>query len=127
MDGSEGLGERGTALWTALCAGAEPVGAVGVLILEACRTADRLERLDKFLNGNEQSWFDFIEPEDGSGRVRVVIDAPLAEARQQQMALKQLLQTIGIDQKPAAKGSKSDDLSAKRAARIAAAQGSNQT
>ena len=122
----EGLGERGRALWTALCVNVEPAGAMGVLILEACRTADRLERLDGFLRGDETSWFEFGDV-DYDGTVEVVISAPLTEARQQQMALKQLLQTIGLDQKPASKGAKSDDLAARRAARVSAAKSSDAT
>lgn len=82
------LGKRGRRLWDALTADT-PDPAQLVLIEEACRIADRLDRLDAQLRGDEDAWLRFIVNDDGS-EVTVVIDRALSEARQQAVALKQL-------------------------------------
>jgi hypothetical protein len=79
-------GRRGAKLWAAWSDDLPP----GHLILldEACRMADRLDRLDELL-GQRKSWARF-ETDDG-GRVVVVVDSVLAESRQLATALKALL------------------------------------
>ena len=84
------LAARGRRLWRALTAGPRPEPETMILIEEACRIADRLDRLDAFLSGESDRWATF-QVDDDSARVTVVIDRALAEARQQQVALKQLL------------------------------------
>jgi hypothetical protein len=59
-----------------------------VLLLEACRIADRLDKLDAQLRGED--WLRFLVDEAGTA-VSVVVDKPLAEARQQATALKQIV------------------------------------
>ena len=88
----DGLGTRGRQLWKALGFDADTPG--GVLALEACRCADRLERLDSLLAGGE-SWFDLVEKPKDSGRQVVIIDNALAEARQQQTTFKGMLNELG--------------------------------
>lgn len=88
----DGLGTRGRQLWKALGFDIDSPG--GILALEACRCSDRLERLDSLLAGGE-SWFDLVEKDEGSGQVVVIINAPLAEARQQQTAFKGMLTELG--------------------------------
>lgn len=79
-------GERGTTLWRAL---ANEVGpAHRVLLDEACRIVDRLDRLDAVLAGRA----DWLRVEDRSFgenvKVTVTVDGVLAEARQQVNALR---------------------------------------
>jgi len=86
------LGSRGRRLWQQVT---EDSGELRpgerVLLEEACRTADRLDQLDRILRGDEDAWMRLkLVSEDGSV-VQVVLNNVLAEARQQQVALKQLL------------------------------------
>lgn len=82
------LGKRGRRLWAELTTGTSTPAQL-VLIEEACRIADRLDRLDAQLRGDEDAWLKFVVNDDGS-EVTVVIDRALSEARQQAVALKQL-------------------------------------
>jgi hypothetical protein len=83
------LGPRGQRLWDDL-GGADAEPADRVLIEEAARLADRLDVLDRVLTtGGDWLTFKPVLP-DGS-IVRVVVTGVLAEARQQQATLKQLL------------------------------------
>jgi hypothetical protein len=61
-----------------------------VLLLEACRIADRLDRLDAKLRGEDREWLELDEREDGR-TVFVIVDKALAEARQQATALKSIV------------------------------------
>lgn len=104
----DGLQSRGAALWQAL--GHELDSPAGAVALEACRTVDRLDELDRIIAGKGvlnlmqfRLGFD-LTLEDGSRAISVKVEMSnvLAEARQQSMALKQLLVTLGIGQaKPA--------------------------
>ncbi len=67
-----------------------PGPAEVVLIEEACRLADRLDKLDAILGGRDKAWITVQLPDDGAV-AEVVVDKALSEARQQQIALKQLL------------------------------------
>jgi hypothetical protein len=87
------LAQRGHRLWVELTAeGPKPRPAERALIEEICRSADRLDTLDGMLRGDEDSWV-HLRPgsEDDGGQVQLVINNLLAEARQQQVAFKQLL------------------------------------
>lgn len=89
MGDGEGLGPRGLRLWNDLD-GATAAPGERVLIEEAARIADRLDVLDRVLTtGGDWLNFEPVLP-DGS-IVRVVVTNVLAEARQQQATLKQLL------------------------------------
>lgn len=79
-------GVRGAALWAELADLLPP--AQRLMLDEACRLADRLDRLE-FVLSERRSWLS-TETDDG-GRVIVVVDAALAEARQGASALKGLL------------------------------------
>jgi hypothetical protein len=68
--------------------------AVRVLLEEACRIADRLDKLDRLLDGDADQWVSLVEDRGDPERQFVVIDRPLAEARQQATALKQLIAEI---------------------------------
>jgi hypothetical protein len=66
-----------------------------VILEEACRTADRLDRLDAILRGVDAEWLTLRLGAD-EGDVTVVLAGPLAEARQQQTVLKQLLVALRL-------------------------------
>ena len=114
-DAPAGLLKRGRGLWddkVAAVAG-DPVALI--VLAEACRAADRCERLDAQLRGRDKDWLRMnkIEPiirehveEEGvtviDVSVTVVMNAPLREARQQQLALKQLLVQLDAFERAAA-------------------------
>lgn len=93
----DGLRDRGRALWSSLRQTAGT--AAGELALEACRLADRLERIDAMLAGRDD-WFELVEVEQGTFVLRV--DNLLDQGRQQALAFKQLLAELGINAVPAA-------------------------
>jgi putative sterol carrier protein len=63
-----------------------------VLLEEAARIADRLDRLDAILIGKQRQWMHFRTREDGT--VNVVLTGALAEARQQAAVLAGLMRDI---------------------------------
>jgi hypothetical protein len=73
----------------------------------------------------ENTWLKFRAPEDGT-EVTVVVDRLLAEARQQAVALKQIIGELrqgDAADKPAAGGGVFDQLAARREARRAGTAG----
>lgn len=100
------LGVRGERLWRQYAdEGVELAPAERVLLEEACRAADRLDTLDRLLRG-EEPWLTMRAAEEGSPVVTLVVDRVLAEARQQQLALKGLLAELRQSRAPAkARGS----------------------
>jgi len=93
------LSAAGSQLWRDMSQGLAPMHRV--LLLEACRIADRLDKLDRKLRGEDRDWLTLQLPEDGSIAV-VVVDKALSEARQQATALKQIVaelrQTTAVKQ-----------------------------
>lgn len=127
------LRARGRWLWQELVEKGNPSPAERVLIAEACRLADRLDRLDAISNGRDRAWLQISDDLDAvavDGQVTVIVDKVLAEARQQQATLKQILGEL----RQAASGTPSavngpggsflDQLAARRKARLADAAGS---
>jgi len=115
------LGPRGRRLKRELLALGEPAPGDRVLIEEAARLADRLDVLARILNGEDHPW------------LVIQIDLRknlLGEARQQALALRQIVAQLQEGKaKPADKpvqeeSSVIDQLSAKRAARLANAANS---
>lgn len=93
MDVPAGLGERGAALWEAMATADVPRNA---MVLEAARLADRLDELDNIIQGKGvlnlmQFRLDFPDGDDEPYSVEVKFQAPLAEARQQAIALSTIL------------------------------------
>ncbi|MGP5525065.1 hypothetical protein ACTXM3_17565 [Glutamicibacter arilaitensis] len=91
-----GLGERGQEIFDALSTGEI---ARDALVLEAARTADRLNDLDSIIQGKgvlELMVFrlDFPEGEDEPFSVEVKFQNVLSEARQQQTAFATLIDKI---------------------------------
>lgn len=88
---ADALGPRGLRLWLSLCERVD--GQRGLVLLEeACRTADRLDRLDGLLTGDRELWS--LVERGSSGSLEVVVDGALAEARQQGAALLKLLVSL---------------------------------
>lgn len=115
----EGLQEPGLALWKELDEGFGIGPGAYALALEACRCADRLDELDKVISGRgvlQLLRFRTRSEDDDERRVEVVFDDVLAEARQQQMTLKQILQVLGVgklgEKKPEKGGTKLDEFTA---------------
>jgi len=119
------LRARGRRLWDEM-SGDSLSGARRVLLEEACRLVDRLDRLDAILNGRDRAWLTLEVADDGT-EITVVVDKVLSEARQQQLALKQLAAELrqgadGSDEQDQG-GSILDQLAAQRAKRLANAAG----
>ncbi|MGX4657092.1 hypothetical protein ACWCHM_26085 [Micromonospora sp. SCSIO 07396] len=86
------LGSRGLRLWQQVAAEpGELKPSERVLLEEACRVADRLDVIDRILRGDEDAWMRLHSANDDGSIVKVVLNQALAEARQQQIALKTLL------------------------------------
>ena len=106
MAAPKGLGERGAALWKSLDVKAGT--AAGALALEACRAADRLDELDRVIQGKgvldlmrfRLEVDDVIE--DPRATVKVSFDSVLGEARQQQGNLRQMLVSLAAMKDPSA-------------------------
>lgn len=96
----KGLGARGRRLWREITAEHELDPSQKVLLEEACRTADRLDRLDAKLSGREDAWAHLVTRVDlGDDETRVIelrVDSALSEARQQQNVFKQLLASLRL-------------------------------
>lgn len=135
-DSGRNLGERGRRLWQDVTkAGPELTPSEQVLLEEACRTADRLDQLDRILRGDEDCWVSLHSVNEDGSIVKVVLNQALAEARQQQTTLKQLVAELrqsrgGGAAKPGRGGQRPANTSAPRGggvadltARIAARKG----
>jgi len=66
--------------------------AITVLVLECGRIADRLEKLDALLAGEQTTWLRLRGDRDGD--LYVSVDGPLAEARQQATVLRHLIAAV---------------------------------
>jgi hypothetical protein len=100
------LGVRGQSLWRDVTEGTDLSGkpAEVEILVEACRVADRLEKLDELLSGDVEEWSRIQLPRDDEGDLVLVINGALAESRQQQNIFKQLIASLRLP----------DELSGKR-------------
>lgn len=100
-------------------------GTQRVLLEQACRIVDRLDRLDAILNGRDRAWLTLDVGDDGE--ITVIVDKVLGESRQQATALKQLFAELrqglsgGGEQEHG--GDILDELAAARKKRLADAAG----
>jgi DNA-binding transcriptional LysR family regulator len=120
-------GRRGQALWDESTAGQEFDAAGRVLLEEACRIADRLDRLEALIAGDDREWarIEFTVRGDRK-EVRLVFDDALAEARQQANALRQIVTTLRlgtVTDKKTGELSALDQLAAKRSSRRSSSAG----
>jgi hypothetical protein len=103
MDSSDvpnGLSARGAAFYLAVFESNELDPGAQVLLEEAARVVDRLEQLHWILRGDDHRWIELSEEvqELYGGevvKVEIVMANALMEARQQQLALRQILTTLG--------------------------------
>lgn len=96
MTASESLGERGRRLWDEVTEAHDLAAPEREILLEVCRCADRLEKLDRYLTGADLSWLDLEQMRRDDTEVRVTVDAVLSEARQQQNVFKQLVASLRL-------------------------------
>lgn len=93
------LWSGGRALWDSVRANYDLDPTAEVLLLEACRLKDRLDKFTAALSSNSTLWFELKEPEelkDGTMQMQVVVNSMVSEARQAQAALGQTLNKIGV-------------------------------
>lgn len=93
----DSLSVRGTRLWTQITDDQllDPVQLV--ILEEACRTADRLDELDRIIHGKGVlELMRFRVCDDEGSIVEVKFDNVLSEARQQQNVMKQLLVSLRL-------------------------------
>lgn len=95
---------RGLLLWEAVTESAK-IDASGLILLgEACRIIDRLDRLSDALNGAGRDWLkisddveDYVTSDDHRKlTIKVVVDGLLSEARQQQLAYKTIMTQLKL-------------------------------
>lgn len=101
----EDLRERGVSFWNEVTSLVELDPSGSLLLGEACRIIDRLDRLSGALNGKGRDWLkladeiEVVAERFGDGKkvsVKVTVDGLLSEARQQQLALKTVLAQLGL-------------------------------
>lgn len=121
----EYLKAKGRGLWNDLTRRYKFTDGALVLLGEACRTTDRLERMAAALSSRSTLWFEVgdIDLAEDAG-VPVVVNGMIGEARQLQTSLRQTLTQLGVVGVEAAnvEGHKSalDQLAERRAKRLAA-------
>lgn len=99
--GAFGLAERGQAIYDELSDGTATRDS---LALEAARLADRLDELDRIIQGKGvlnlmQFRLDFPEADDEPFVVEVKFQHVLEDARKQALAYSQIVQKLGITDK----------------------------
>lgn len=88
------FGDRGQRLWDELEGQVD--GERGLVLLdEACRIADRLDRLDELLRGDTDVWCRLVH-DARTQDYELRIDAALVEARQQAGVLRQILTSLPV-------------------------------
>ena len=109
-----GLLDAGRELWSSIVAQRQLDAASRVLLLNACRIADRLDQLDKEIGGRLLSY---------NQRGDEVINPLISEHRQQYSTLASILSKMGLGElpRPQVGESKWDELAKKRAERAAKA------
>lgn len=86
------FGPAGSALWADLAEVGDPY-SLTVLVIEACRLADRLTKLDLLLRGDIDTWARLTH-RTLTDDYELKIDSASAEARQTAGALRQILTEI---------------------------------
>lgn len=121
------LKARGLELWIEVTQAHSLNASALVLLGEACRTADRLERMAAALSSRTTMWFEIGDIDQATELgVPVIVNGMIGEARQLQTSLRQTLTTLGVLKVDAAeKVAKSplDQLAERRKKRLAAQGG----
>lgn len=117
------LRARGLELWIEVTQAHKLNASALTLLGEACRTADRLERLAAALASRTTMWFELGDIDQATELgVPIVVNGMIGEARQLQTTLRQTLTTLKVVEVDAAeKVAKSplDELAARRKKRLA--------
>ena len=96
--GDHGLGRAGARLWSEMNAGALLGPMQRVLLLEACRMTDRLEKFNAVLTGDVQTWLTLELRKDDEDEFErtfvIVVNNAAAEARQLAGTLKTVMSEI---------------------------------
>lgn len=120
-----GLDSRGSRLWLEMTAAWTPSPIHREQLVELCRIADRLEKLDRQLKG--EGWLRFHSRTDDGSVVEVIIDKVLTESREQATAYRliaaDLVKAAGAQKSEPKGGGVLDALAAKRAARSTSTAG----
>lgn len=87
------LGAGGRQLWTDIADAYELDAVQRVQLLEACRTKDRLDRLDAILRGQDRAWMTL---EVGDAELTIKMDSALGAANSTANLLKQLLAALRL-------------------------------
>lgn len=92
----EGLEARGAWLWQAVLAERPTMNAAQrVLLEEACRMSDRLDRLHRVVGG--EHFVEYLSPEDDEQVFVVQVNNAIAEARLTATALRGVVISLGLD------------------------------
>lgn len=103
---AEDFGTGGRKLFDSLSS-ANDDATTGALVVEAARTKDRLDRLNRLTSGDEDAWCRVFEAE---GELVLKIDGALAEQRQLTTVFRQLLSEIQRRQGDRGAGDEEDGL-----------------
>ena len=121
------LKARGLDLWIEVTRAHDLNASALTLLAEACRTADRLERIAAALASRSTLWYELGDLDQATELgVPIVVNGMIGEARQLQTTLRQTLTTLGVVNVDAAKQvstSPLDQLAARRKARLEAQGG----
>ncbi|MDQ1205045.1 hypothetical protein [Microbacterium sp. SORGH_AS_0862] len=86
-----GLEARGLRLFKSISEGVKLSEPEIVNLVEACRLADRLEKLNALITGDADAWSYVKLPRGDGDPVEVIINDPMKEARQHAAALRSAL------------------------------------
>lgn len=99
MDKPQNLGTRGSNLWDNVTESTDFDAAGYHLLEDACRTADIIDRLTGLLDMDVEDWLRIVDDKghESDGKKLIVNVHPLlGEIRQQRIAMRQLLNQLGI-------------------------------
>jgi len=107
-----GLGDAGRALWSDVTSEHELDAVQRLTLTQACRCADRLDKLDLILSGDADAW---AKIKQADGELVLKIDGALAASNTTTNLLKQLVASLRLP-----------DAGGKRQQRRGAARGAHQ-
>lgn len=93
VDEADELGSAGRRLFDSLHDELDPY-SLTVMIVEACRIKDRLDKLDRLLSGDEDAWLRLVPSRGDVEVLEIRADSALQESRQLATVQRQLLAEI---------------------------------
>lgn len=92
----DGLGPRGERFWAEVEQAKGPLTAGDALLLqEACRLANRLDRFDRLIEGDQSAWAVVDWPDEEKPAV-LLIGSVVTEARQHVGELRQVVKALDL-------------------------------